>query len=242
MRRLFCLLMAAGMACSAGAAEATNRYEIRRVHDRDGIGKFYMGREIAHVMGHLAADWLERTNRDEEEHTGKLVDQLRLKAGDVVADIGCGTGYFSGRLARKILPGGRVLGVDIQPEMLQLLTNKMAEGGLTNVVPILGSITDPHLPAQSVDMVLMVDVYHEFDYPFEMMEATLRGVKPGGRIVFVEFRAEDPSVPIRPVHKMSEAQVKKEMSVFPLDWVETIGTLPRQHLIVFRKRHPSRVL
>jgi len=217
-------------------ALGTNRYEFRPLHDPNGIGKFYFGREIAHVMGHQAAEWLERTNRDEEEHTGKLVDNLNLKAGDVVADIGCGTGYFSRRIARKIVPDGRVLGVDIQPEMLELLNNNMAKAGVTNVVPVLGTIQDPRLAANSVDLALMVDVYHEFDYPFEMVQSITRALKPGGRLVFVEFRAEDPRVPIKTVHKMSESQVKREMSLFPLDWVETIGVLPRQHIIVFRKR------
>jgi ubiquinone/menaquinone biosynthesis C-methylase UbiE len=187
-------------------------------------------------MGHQAADWLERPERDAEEHSEKLVDQLKLKPGDVVADIGCGTGYFSRRLAKKVSPGGRVLGVDIQPEMLQILTNQMAAAGVTNVVPILGTITDPKLPANSVDLALMVDVYHEFDHPFEMMQAIVRGLKPGGRVVFVEFRAEDPKVPILAVHKMSEAQVKREMAPFPLEWVETLGALPRQHIIVFKRR------
>ena len=219
---------------SPGAA--TNRYEIRVQHDRDGIGKFYLGREIARVMGHQAADWLERPERDEEEHTEKLVDQLRAKPGDVVADIGCGTGYFSRRLAKKCSPGGRVLAVDIQPEMLDLLTNKMAAAGVTNVVPVLGTITDPNLPAASVDLAFMVDVYHELDHPFEMMQAIVKSLKPGGRMVFVEFRGEDPAVPIKRLHKMTEAQVKKEMAVLPLEWVETIGVLPRQHIIVFRKK------
>jgi len=226
----------AGLAFALPAAEQTNRYEFRQLHDPNGIGKFYMGREIAHVMGHQAADWLERPERDAEEHTEKLVDQLKLKPGDVVADIGCGTGYFSRRLAKKVAPGGRVLGVDIQPEMLQILTNKMAEAGVANVVPILGTITDPKLPTNSVDLVLMVDVYHEFDHPFEMVQAIVRGLKPGGRVVFVEFRAEDPKVPIKEVHKMSEAQVKREMAPFPLEWVETLGALPRQHIIVFRRK------
>ncbi len=216
----------------------TNRYELRTQHDRDGIGKFYLGREIAHVMGHQAADWLERPERDEEEHTEKLVEQLRAKPGDVVADIGCGTGYFSRRLAKKCSPGGRVLAVDIQPEMLELLTNKMAAAGITNVVPVLGTITDPNLPATSVDLAFMVDVYHELDHPFEMMQAMVKSLKPGGRVVFVEFRGEDPAVPIKRLHKMTEAQVKKEMAVLPLEWVETIGVLPRQHIIVFRKRAP----
>ena len=219
-------------------ATTTNRYELRAQHDRDGIGKFYLGREIARVMGHQAADWLERPERDEEEHTEKLVGQLRAKPGDVVADIGCGTGYFSRRLAKKCSPGGRVLAVDIQPEMLDLLTNSMAAAGVTNVVPVLGTITDPNLPPASVDLAFMVDVYHELDHPFEMMQAIVKSLKPGGRVVFVEFRGEDPAVPIKRLHKMTEAQVKKEMAVLPLEWVETIGVLPRQHIIVFRKKAP----
>src|ERR1039457_6202916 len=172
---------------------ATNRYEFHQPHDPAGIGKFYMGREIAQVMGHEAADWLERPERDTEEHTEVLVEQLKLKPGEIVADIGAGTGYFSLRLARKVGVIGRVLGVDIQPEMLILLTNRMAAIGITNVVPILGSPTDPKLPAASVDLVLMVDVYHEFDFPSELMEALCRSVKPGGRVVFVEYRGEDRS-------------------------------------------------
>jgi SAM-dependent methyltransferase len=215
---------------------ATNRYEFRQPHDPAGIGKFYMGREIAQVMGHEAADWLERPERDTEEHTEVLVNQLKLRPGEIVADIGAGTGYFSRRLARKVGDSGRVLAVDIQPEMLILLTNRMAEVGITNVVPILGSATDPKLPAETVDLVLMVDVYHEFDFPSEIMEALCRSVKPGGRVVFVEYRGEDPAVPIKPLHKMTEMQVKREMSVLPLDWVHTIEVLPRQHIIIFRKR------
>ncbi len=233
------LVFLASVACAPAAdspAAATNRYEFRAQHDRDGIGKFYLGREIAHVMGHQAADWLERPERDEEEHTEKLVDKLGAMPGDVVADIGCGTGYFSRRLAKKCSPGGRVLAVDIQPEMLDLLTNKMAAAGVTNVVPVLGTITVPNLPAASVDLAFMVDVYHELDHPFEMMQAIVKSLKPGGRLVFVEFRGEDPAVPIKRLHKMTEAQVKKEMAVLPLEWVETIGVLPRQHIIVFRKK------
>jgi ubiquinone/menaquinone biosynthesis C-methylase UbiE len=228
------LLMAAHL-FAADPTAATNRYEFRAEHSRDGIGKFYMGREIAHVMGHQAADWLERPERDEEEHTEKLVEQLKVKRGDAIADIGAGTGYFSWRLARKAGPRGTVFAVDIQPEMLDLLTNKMAEAGVTNVKPVLGTITDPKLTANSVDLALMVDVYHEFDHPWEMMQAITRALKPGGRVVFVEFRGEDPAVPIKLLHKMTEAQVKKEMSALPLEWVETIGVLPRQHIIIFKK-------
>lgn len=238
MRYALAVLLAVFVGPLLEAAETsvpTNRYEFRKEHSRDGIGKFYMGREIAHVMGHQAADWLERPERDEEEHTEKLVEQLKAKPGDVVADIGAGTGYFSRRLAKKVAPNGFVFAVDIQREMLDLLTNSMVAAGITNVRAVLGTITDPNLPPDSVDLALMVDVYHEFDHPFEMMRAITRALKPGGRVAFVEFRGEDPAVPIKPLHKMTEAQVKKEMSLLPLEWVETIGVLPRQHIIVFKK-------
>ncbi len=215
---------------------STNRYEFRAQHDPNGIGKFYMGREIALVMGHEAADWLERSERDAEEHTELLVEQLKLKPGSVVADIGAGTGYYTRRLAGKLGPTGKVMAVDIQPEMLVLLTNKLAIAGITNVVPILGSTTNPNLPSLSVDLVLMVDVYHEFDFPWEMMQTICEALKPDGRVAFVEFRAEDAKVPIKAVHKMTEAQVKKEMAVQPLEWVETINVLPWQHIIIFKKR------
>jgi ubiquinone/menaquinone biosynthesis C-methylase UbiE len=131
---------------------------------------------------------------------------------------------------------GTVYAVDIQPEMLDLLTNKMAELKITNVKPILGTISDPKLPRAAVDAVLLVDVYHEFSEPYEMMEAICRSLKPAGRVLFVEFRGEDPNVPIKLLHKMTEAQVRKEMAVHPLEWVETIKTLPWQNIIVFRKR------
>ncbi len=214
----------------------SSRYEIRKEHDPDGIGKFYMGREIAHVMGHQAADWLERAEREQEERPDLLLPALKLKPGEKAADIGAGTGYYTRRMAKLVGDKGVVYAVDIQPEMLELLTNNMAEAGIRNVKPILGTITDPKLPRGAVDLILLVDVYHEFDHPYEMTEAMCAGLKPGGRMVFVEFRGEDPAVPIKPVHKMTEAQVRKEMSAHPLQWVETIESLPRQHIIVFRKK------
>jgi SAM-dependent methyltransferase len=210
-----------------------NSYETRADHDPDGIGKFYLGREIAHVMGHEGATWLERPEREEEEQGEKLLEALKLTPGMVVADIGAGTGYYSRRMARPVSPGGKVLAVDIQPEMLELLGKNMHEQGITNVVPVLGSITDPHLPTNAVDLVLMVDVYHEFDFPSEMMQAICKSLKPHGRVVFVEFRAEDPAVPIKLVHKMSEAQVRKEMTALPVEWKQTVRVLPRQHIIEF---------
>jgi ubiquinone/menaquinone biosynthesis C-methylase UbiE len=212
-----------------------SRYEFRNPHSPDGIGKFYFGREIAQVMGHQGADWLERPQREAEEHSDLLVERLRLQPGEVVADIGAGTGYYSRRLARKVGPTGKVLAVDIQPEMLQLLTNKMVASGISNVTPVLGTVTNPLLPAASVDLALLVDVYHEFDFPREMMRALCQAIKPGGRVVLVEFRGEDPNVPIKPLHKMTQAQVKTELSGLPLAWAETIEVLPRQHIIVFTR-------
>ena len=253
------LAVAPGQSAGTNSTTAAPHYEIRAEHDLNGIGKFYMGREIAHVMGHEAADWLERPEREQEERTDLLVPALKLKPGDAVADIGCGSGYYTRRLAKVVgrvgspLPAahtnandgahgvtrptdGIVYAVEIQQEMLDILTHKLTSEKIFNVKPVLGTITNPKLPRASVDLILMVDVYHEFDHPFEMVEAMCQSLKPGGRIVFVEFRGEDPDVPIKRVHKMTEAQVRKEMSLHPLDWVETIRTLPQQHIIVFRKQ------
>ncbi len=231
------------------------RYETKAEHDPNGIGTFYQGREIAHVMGHQAADWLERPEREREERPDLLVPALKLHPGDAVADIGAGTGYYTRRLAKAVggplsRPSdplsrtdgerngvrGVVYAVEIQQEMLDILTNKLAAEKIFNVQPVLGTITDPKLPPAALDLILMVDVYHEFDHPFEMVAAMCRALKPGGRMVFVEFRGEDPNVPIKLVHKMTEAQVRQEMNLHPLEWVETIGTLPQQHVIVFRKK------
>ncbi len=212
-------------------------YEKRAEHDINGIGIFFMDREIAHVMGHQAADWLERPEREEEERTDLLVESLKFHPGEVVADIGCGSGYISRKIAKKISPGGIVYGVDIQQEMLDLLAKRMAMFRIDNVKPIMGTTTDPKVPAASCDAMIMVDVYHEFDRPYEMVRSMIAGLKHGGRIVFVEYRKEDPAVPIKEVHKMSVAQVKKEMAAHPeLEFAETLEMLPRQHVIVFRKK------
>lgn len=211
-------------------------YETREKHDPSGIGKFFLGREIAQVMGHQAAGWLERPQREEEEKTDQMIEALKFREGEVVADIGCGSGYVARRIAKKVGEKGRVYGVDIQPEMLELLGRRMKEAGIGNVVPVLGETADPKLPAASCDTMILVDVYHEFDQPFEMTQGMLRALKPGGRLVFVEFKAEDPKIPIRALHKMSEAQLKKEMGIHPLEWVETIATLPWQHAVIFQKK------
>ena len=215
-------------------AEAGSWYEEGRA-SRDGIGKFYLGREISQVMGHLGAGWLERPDREREERTDLLIENLPLEPGDVAADLGAGTGYFTLPMARVVGPGGRVLAVDIQPEMLQIIGARLDEEGLQNVATILASKTDPRLPAASVDLLLLVDAYHEFSHPREVMEGVVRGLKPGGRVILVEYRGEDRSVPIKPLHKMTQEQARKEMRAVGLEWVETRDFLPQQHFMVFRK-------
>lgn len=202
---------------------------------RDGTGKRYMGREISGVMGWQAAGWLERDEREREERTDLLMKALALKPGMVVADIGAGTGYLSRRMAKAVAPGGRVLAVDVQPQMISLLQQMAQREGLSNVQAQLGSETDAKLAANSVDLAIMVDVYHELAYPHEVLASVVRALKPGALMVFVEYRAEDWAVPIKPLHKMSEAQVRREAEVHPLIWLRTVATLPWQHLVVFAK-------
>jgi precorrin-6B methylase 2 len=228
------------VASAAPAPEEKPRYDYRKDHDPNGIGKFYMDREIAMVMGHLAAGWLERPEREKEEAPSKLMEALKLKEGDVVADVGAGSGYFTFRMADKVGPKGKVLAVDIQQEMLDLIKNKAKAGKVSNVEPVLGTEKDPRLPESAVDLILLVDVYHEFSFPYEMTEAMVKSLKPGGRLVFVEYRLEDPKVPIKLVHKMTQKQVIKEMAPHPLNHVKTIDVLPWQHIIVFEKREKEK--
>jgi SAM-dependent methyltransferase len=199
-----------------------------------GIGKFYMGREISWVMGHLAAGWLNRPERVQEELPDEVVANMGLEADHVVADIGAGSGYFSFRIA-TLVPNGKVLSVDIEPEMLKLIEQQKAEDGVINVEEVLGEIDNPNLPANSIDAAIMVDAYHEFSHPFEMINGIYNALKPGGRIFLLEYRGEDASVPIRPLHKMTEEQVVKEMNVFGLEFTETLDFLPWQHMMVFTK-------
>jgi ubiquinone/menaquinone biosynthesis C-methylase UbiE len=235
-------LLAAGLPARGeppAAPAGWPRYETRADHDPNGTGKFYQGREIAQVMGHEAAGWLERPEREKEERPSKVLAALKVRPGDVVADIGAGSGYYTFRLADLVGPKGKVLAVDIQPEMLDIIRRRMKETKAANVEPVLGTISDPKLPEGGVDMILMVDVYHEFSHPYEMTEAMVRALKPGGRLVFVEFRAEDrdPEVPIKRVHKMTAAQVRKEMAAFPkLRHQRALSSeVPWQHIIFFEK-------
>lgn len=206
----------------------------QRAPSRDGIGKFYMNREIAQVMGHLGAGWLERPSREREEQPQALIKALDLKPTDIVADIGAGTGYFSFRIS-PLVPQGKVLTVDIQPEMLQLVEAAKQEKKVMNVETVLGSITNPNLKASSIDLALIVDAYHEFDHPREMMQAIAQALKPNGRVVLVEYRGENPLIPIKALHKMTQRQVSNEMVAVGLTWLETKETLPQQHILFFGK-------
>ncbi len=215
---------------------AKPRYETRKDHDPDGTGKFYMGREIAQVMSHLGAPWLERPEREQEEHCSKLLPPLKIKPGDVVADIGAGSGFYTVKLAEIVGETGKVYAVDIQKEMIDIVKGRTKRLGLKNVIPILNTETELKLPESSIDLIFLVDVYHEFAYPYEVTQEMVKALKPGGRVVFVEFRLEDEKVPIKLVHKMSEKQVKREMAGFPLRHLETQKHLPWQHVIVFEKK------
>ncbi|TAE60688.1 MAG: class I SAM-dependent methyltransferase [Nostocales cyanobacterium] len=209
-------------------------YEQRQNHSPDGIGKFYMGREIAHVMGYTGAGWLERPSREAEEKTSQIVAMLDLKPDDVVADIGAGTGYLSFLIA-PLLTEGKVLAVDIQPQMLEIIDYFKEEKKINNVEPILATETNPNLPANSIDLAIFVDAYHELAYPQEVMTEIVKSLKPGGKVVLIEYRGENPFIMIKPLHKMTQKQAKKEMQAVGLVFQETKNKLPQQHFMVFTK-------
>ena len=230
------MIAVAALPAAAFAGDAaTPRYTTVRA-SADGIGKFHAGREIAQVMSFHGAQWLERTERSDEERPDLVLAALDLKPGMTVADVGAGTGYYAWRMAQRVGTSGTVYAVDIQPEMIAMLEKQVARRGTANVKALLGTPTDPRLPANALDLVLMVDVYHEFEFPYEMLAAITRALKPGGRLVFVEFRGGDPTVPIKPLHTMTELQVRTEAALHPLEWVRTVSGLPWQHVIIFRKK------
>ena len=219
---------------SSSAATDTGNVYTQKPPSRDGIGKVYLGREISQVMGHRGATWLERPSRADKENPALLVDSMNLAPTDVVADIGAGTGYFTFRMAPRV-PDGRVFAVDIQPEMLDMMRETIKTEGIDNVTLVQGTVQDPKLPSDSIDAALMVDAYHEFSHPREMMLNLKEALVPGGRVYLVEYRKEDPSIPIKPLHKMTEAQARKEMEAVGLEWVATEEMLPRQHFMIFQK-------
>lgn len=223
------------------ANEGNDRYEVRDIHDPNGIGKFYMGREIAYVMGAQAIGWLERPEREREEQLRKLVKSLDLKPGMVVADVGAGSGVITMMMAPKVEPEGKVLALDIQQPMLDALAVKCKRARVDNVELILTTNRSVKLKPETVDLAIMVDVYHELEFPYEMLRELSAAIKPGGRIAFIEFRKEDPRVLIKEVHKMSEEQVKKEalLPEMNLKFLKNDDRLPQQHLLFFEKVRPG---
>ncbi len=201
---------------------------------RDGIGKVYMGREISHVVSQHAIGWLERKDREGEEKPSLILDQLDLQDDSVIADIGAGSGYFSFLLA-PLVPKGKVLAVDIQQEMLDFIEAKKKLKKVAHIETLLGTIEDTRLPENTVDLAILVDAYHEFSHPREMATSIYKGLKPGGRIILLEYRGEDPSVPIKPLHKMTVKQVTQEMEAVGLEFVEVRDFLPIQHFFIFQK-------
>jgi ubiquinone/menaquinone biosynthesis C-methylase UbiE len=231
--------LAASLVLAATAALAADDGYKNSPLTLEGIGKSYMGREIAFMMGHEGADWLERPERDREEGTARLVPFLKLKPTDVVADIGAGTGYFTFRLAREV-PEGKVFAVDVQPEMLDKIRARIKSGKIRNVEVVHGSIATPRLPSNTVDLMLVVDAYHEFALPREMGQAMAWSLKPGGRLALGEYRGEDPNVPIKALHKMTVDQARKEMEAVGLRFVSVNSSiLPWQHLMIFEKPRPE---
>jgi ubiquinone/menaquinone biosynthesis C-methylase UbiE len=193
------------------------------------------GRKIAGVMGINGADWLVRPEREAEEQPGKALDALKLKPGMVVADIGAGVGYMSLRMAKRVGPSGKVYANDLQPEMLAKLRENAARAKVNNIVTVLGDVADPKLPANTMDLVLLVDVYHEFSQPQQMLRKIRETLKPDGRLVLLEYRAEDPNVPIIAEHKMTVGQVKTEVEAEGFVLQPVIETLPRQHILILTK-------
>lgn len=229
MFRATILLLALGL-------QEPPRYETREAHDPNGINKWYLGREIAHVMGPGGIPWLDRPERENEENPARCIESLRLKPGDVVADLGAGSGFYSFRMAPLVGDKGKILAVEIQDEMIAELKKRIAKNAVSNVETIRCTERDPKLPEAGVDLVILVDVYHELAFPYEVMSAVHKALKPGGRVALVEFRKEDRAVPIKEVHKMTEEQIGKEMAAVGLRHLETIGILPWQHIAVYTNR------
>ncbi len=217
-----------------GEADAGTEKYIYKSGDANGIGKWYLGREIAHVMGFQGMAWLERTNREEEENTSKLLSNMAIEPGDTIADIGAGSGYHVFKMA-SMAHKGLIYAVDIQDEMLAALRDKMEAGAGQNISIVKGSEKSINLPENSVDKVLMVDVYHEFNYPIAMTASVKKALRPDGKLYLIEYRGEDDNVPIKQLHKMTEAQAVKEMKAAGMKLEQNIDNLPWQHCMVFVK-------
>jgi ubiquinone/menaquinone biosynthesis C-methylase UbiE len=217
----------------AATLTAQERYTLKP-GDPNGISKWYMGRQIAQVMSHFGIDWLERQEREQEENTTQLLKNLAVQPGMAIADIGAGSGYHS-TLLSKMVGNGKVYAVDVEREMIAFLNERIKREGKKNIIPVLSTEKTVSLPANSMDLMLLVDVYHEFSFPYEMAQSMLEALKPGGKLVLVEFRAEDPNVPIKTIHKMSQQQAVKEFKAAGFSFEKNISNLPWQHCLIFRK-------
>jgi SAM-dependent methyltransferase len=218
---------------TSSLAAQENRYTLKD-GDRSGIGKWYMGREIAHVMGYQGMSWLERDERETEENTTTLFENMNISKTDDIADIGAGSGYHVFRMATRATQG-TIYAVDIQEEMLTAMRNKKSDGKFANVTLVKGSEKSINLKPNSVDKVLIVDVYHEMSFPYEMMASIKKAMRPNGKLYLIEYRGEDPNVPIKKLHKMTEAQAVKELKAVGLILKENKDNLPWQHCMVFVK-------
>ena len=228
-----CILLFAFLSLSLFSL-GQDRYKIR-TGDPNGINKWYMGRQIAQVMSHYGIDWLERPEREKEENTSLLLKNLAVKPGMLIADIGAGSGYHSALLS-KMVGSGKVFAVDVEPEMIAYLNERIRLEKLSRIIPVLSTEQKVSLPENTIDMMLLVDVYHEFSYPYEMALSMRAALKHGGKLVLVEFRSEDPTVPIKTIHKMSEAQAIKEFKAAGFVFDKNIDNLPWQHCMVFTKQ------
>ena len=228
-----CILLFAFLSLSM-LSLGQDRYKIKS-GDPNGIKKWYMGRQIAQVMSHYGIDWLEREEREMEENTSLLLKNLAVKPGMFIADIGAGSGYHSVLLS-KMVGSGKVFAIDVEPEMIAYLNERIKQEKLSRIVPVLSTEQKVSLPENTIDMMLLVDVYHEFSYPYEMALSMRSALKPGGKLVLVEFRSEDPTVPIKTIHKMSKAQAIKEFKAAGFAFDKNIDNLPWQHCMIFTKQ------
>ncbi|MCX2718132.1 class I SAM-dependent methyltransferase [Lentiprolixibacter aurantiacus] len=237
MYNLIRILLVCSLALPLGSGHAQNKTEghyTYRSGDWNGIGKWYMGREIARVMGYQGMSWLERPEREKEERTSLLLKNMNIRPGDAIADIGAGSGYHVFKMA-DMAKDGVVYAVDIQDEMLAEIRRKIKDGEITNVQPVKGSEKSVNLPENSVDKVLIVDVYHEISFPKELSASLYKAMKADAKLYLIEYRAEDATVPIKKIHKMSEEQAVREMAAAGFRLEENIGNLPWQHCMVFVK-------
>jgi predicted methyltransferase len=231
-------LLLAGTACGPGSVVLADPQTVGQGQAADRkpleIGKLIKKRQIAPVMSVAHADWLTRPERDAQEQPDRVVAELNIPTGATVVDLGAGVGYFTWRLAKQVGPSGKVIAVDIQEGMLELLRENLEARGVTNTEVVLGSPENPRLPLGKVDLVLLVDVYHELAHPEQTMEHVRRSLKPGGRVAIIEYRKEDPSIPISPLHKMTVAEVRSELEPVGFHLAAVLDFLPTQHILIFQ--------